>query len=281
MNILTFDIEEWFNFFEEEDPIYWNKYEVRIHRNTEFIFETLENHQLSASFFCIGWIARKHPDIIRKIDSLGYEIGSHSNYHALAHQLDYAEFEEDLKTSIYSLEDVIGKKVRMYRAPGFSIKKCNSWVFEIMMKYGIEIDSSLSAVQSDTGGFENFDSNYPCLVKSKNFIIKEFPLNYVSWANRKLNFTGGGYFRLFPYKLSKVLFKHSLYNLVYFHPRDFDDTQPRLNAPLKRTIKNYIGLKGAKKKFTRLVKDFTFIDIRTAAQAISWDKVEIFDLNQH
>ena len=280
LNILTFDIEEWFHSFQEGPPSTWDAHEVRIHRNVDLILEMLSEHQMSASFFCIGWIANRYPEIIKKIDRLGHEIGSHSHYHRLAHQLSYVDFEEDLKASIYSIEDTTGKKVEMYRAPGFSITQTNEWAFEVLHKYGILIDSSLTATPSESGGLKDFKENAPCLIQGDSFAMKEFPLNHTNFANFELNFTGGGYFRLFPYTLTKRLFERSSYNLGYFHPRDFDVDQPLVKASLKRIFKNQVGLKHAQKKFKRLLNDFTFVDLRTATQLIAWDNVPTFSLNQ-
>lgn len=279
VNVLTFDIEEWFHSFQEGPPSTWGKHEVRIHRNVDLILEMLSEHRIEASFFCLGWIAHRHPELLKKIDSMGHEIGSHSYYHHLAHQLSYADFEEDLKASIYAIEDVLGKKVDMYRAPGYSIRRSNRWIFEILQKYGIAIDSSLTAIRSETGGFEGFTANAPCLIKGNDFTIKEFPLNYAKFAHIKANFTGGGYFRLFPYSLTKRLFAKSSYNMAYFHPRDFDVQQPIVDASLKRIFKNQIGLKCMQKKFEKLLSDFTFVDIRTATQLTSWDHVTSLELN--
>ena len=279
MNILTFDIEEWFHSFQEGLPSTWNKNEVRIHQSVDLILDMLNEHQVSASFFCIGWIANQYPEVVRKIAGMGHEIGSHSHHHRLAHQLCYADFEEDLKASIHSIEDVTGNKVKMYRAPGFSIKQANTWAFEVLLNHGITIDSSLTAIRSETGGLKKFTENAPCLIQGAGFAMKEFPLNYAKLANVGVNFTGGGYFRLFPYRLTKRLFTKSSYNLVYFHPRDFDIDQPVVNASLKRVLKNQVGLKHARKKFRKLLDDFTFVDLRTAAHLVNWNNVPSFDLN--
>ena len=143
MKILTFDIEEWFHILDHEstrDESSWNKFDYRIENNMDRIFQLLANNEQSATFFALGWIAKKFPKIIKKIDSLGYEIGSHSNLHTLAFNQTRDEFKFDLEKSIKTIEDITGKKVKYYRAPGFSLMETNKWVFEELINKGIDID---------------------------------------------------------------------------------------------------------------------------------------------
>lgn len=282
IHILTFDIEEWFHildFADVEDVRKWDHYEVRIDRNVDRILELLENHRLKATFFCLGWIARKHPHIIRRIHDSGMEIASHSNHHLLAYQLSPSQFREDLKASIRTLEDCIGNKIITFRAPGFSFTSKNIWVFEELALQGIQTDSSIFPAIRAHGGFKQFGKSTPVTININGVQIKEFPINTVKINRNSMVFSGGGYFRLLPYPLIKLLFQKSPYVMTYFHPRDFDPQQPILeNLKLTRRIKSYIGLKGAIKKLTSLVSDFSFIDIRQAVKIMDWQKVEQVNL---
>ena len=126
MKILTFDIEEWFHILDNystKKELQWIKYEERIYRNMDKIFGLLHDNKLKATFFVVGWIAEKYPSIIKKIDNLGHEIGSHTHYHQLMYNQSKAQIEKDLKKSISTLENITGKKVKYFRAPGFSTKK--------------------------------------------------------------------------------------------------------------------------------------------------------------
>jgi peptidoglycan/xylan/chitin deacetylase (PgdA/CDA1 family) len=128
MNILTFDIEEWFHILDNESTKtinQWKNYEVRIHSNMERIFLLLEKHNQKATFFCLGWIAETYPEIIRKIVNRGYELGSHTRMHQLIYKQTPKEFASDLNFSVKTLEDITGQKVKYFRAPGFSIRKDN------------------------------------------------------------------------------------------------------------------------------------------------------------
>ena len=276
MNILTFDIEEWFHILDHKytkTEKQWDDFEYRIESNLERILELLEKKNQKATFFCLGWIAKKFPNILRKIDCNNYEIGSHSNLHTLAYDQTRNEFKKDLLDSIKNIEDIIGKKVIYYRAPGFSLINKNKWVFEELIEAGIEIDCSIFPAKRSHGGFLEFPSNHPSIIKIRDKKIKEFPINTFDFAKKNIIFSGGGYFRLFPYFLIYLLTKRSDYLMTYFHPRDFDVNQPIIKTlNTYRRFKSYYGIKSAFCKLERLISDFDFIDIFEANKLVKWDK---------
>lgn len=279
MNILTFDIEEWFHILDNNSTkteMDWAKYPSRIHENMERIFQLLEETNQQATFFCLGWVARKHPDIIRAIANRGYEIATHSDLHQLAYEQSRSEFKNDLETSIKALEDITGKKIRAYRAPGFSIKQENKWVFEVLIENGIEVDCSIFPAKRSHGGFQQFGVAEPCWIDIDGHRLKEFPINTVNSFGKSLIFSGGGYFRLIPYPILQQLTKRSNYVMTYFHPRDFDNNQPMIEELSRlRKFKSYYGLSGCLDKLKELMTDFPFIDLATAEQLINWDKAKI------
>ena len=279
MNILTFDIEEWFHILDNNSTkteADWTKYPSRIHENMERIFQLLEETNQQATFFCLGWVARKHPDIIRAIANRGFEIATHSDLHQLAYQQSRSEFKNDLETSIKVLEDITGKKIRAYRAPGFSIKQENKWVFEVLIENGIEVDCSVFPAKRSHGGFEQFGVAEPCWIDIDGYRLKEFPINTVNGLGKSLIFSGGGYFRLIPYPVLQQLTKRSNYVMTYFHPRDFDANQPMIEELSRlRKFKSYYGLSGCLDKLKELMTDFPFIDLATAEQLVNWDKAKI------
>ncbi len=274
LRILTFDIEEWFHILDNESTkteAHWQNYETRIHQNMDRIFDLLDRKKQSATFFCLGWIVKKYPEIIKKIDSLGYEIASHSTMHQLVYEQTPAAFEKDLVESLKTLEDVIGKKITTYRAPGFSIMEDNKWAFEILIKHGIDVDSSIFPAKRGHGGFASFGEAAPCLININGAMIKEFPINLLNILSMNVIFSGGGYFRLLPYPIIKKLTNRSPYIMTYFHPRDFDPTQPMIaDLPAIRKFKSYYGLNGALEKLEHLLSDFKFVDIKTADKMIDW-----------
>lgn len=282
MKILTFDIEEWFHILDNtstKKEVDWVKYESRIDRNMERIFSLLAENQQKATFFCLGWVARKYPDIIKKIAAQGYEIATHSDLHQLAYEQDYNAFKADLLTSIKALEDVTGKKVRAYRAPGFSIKQENKWVFETLIECGIEIDCSVFPAKRTHGGFEEFGHAEPCWIEINGLKIKEFPINLYTGLGVPTIFSGGGYFRLLPYFALNNLTKNANYMMTYFHPRDFDAGQPMIEElSFLRRFKSYYGLNLSLPKLERLIQNHDFIDLQTADSQVDWEKAKVVSI---
>ncbi len=284
MNILTFDIEEWFHILDNDSTKTekeWSNYEYRLEANMDRIFDLLNRKNQKATFFCLGWIAREFPKVIEQIDALGYEIATHSDKHQLAYEQNKKQFSNDLEKSIKSIEDITGKKVISYRAPGFSIKDENRWVFEELITQGIEIDCSVFPAKRSHGGFESYGHARPSLIQVNETSLKEFPVNLFEVFNKKIIFSGGGYFRLLPYWMIKYMAKNSDYVMTYFHPRDFDKEQPIIDElSLFRKFKSYYGLAGAFNKLEMLIGDFEFIDLNTATSRIDWNNVKIITLKK-
>jgi len=278
MNILTFDVEEWFHILDHptlSTPKDWVNLEYRLDKNMDRILEVLQEKDQKATFFVLGWIALKFPHILKKIDELGYEIASHSHIHQLAYEQTKEEFRLDLETSVKSIEDKTGKKVRIYRVPGFSIKDENKWAFEEICKAGIEVDCSVFPSNRSHGGFCEYDHALPSKLKINGYTLKEFPINTFTMFGKEIIFSGGGYFRLFPYPLIKYLSSHSPYIMTYFHPRDFDKNVPvaeDLSAFRKWKLK--VGVESAFDKFKRYIDDFEFIDIQEAEKRVDWESAK-------
>jgi len=273
MNILTFDIEDWYHLLdipETSNPENWGSFIPRIHANVERLLETIERHGHRATFFCLGWVAERYPEIIRRIDAAGYEISSHTYSHQLVYKQTPQQFKDDTARSINTLENITGKKVKCFRAPGFSIIPGMSWAFEILMELGIEYDSSIFPAARSHGGFADFGSAQPAVIECQGRAMKEFPISLGSFFGRKIVFSGGGYFRLLPYHLIHWMTMQSDYMMTYFHPRDFDAGQPMLDLTLYRRFKSYFGLRGAHEKFDRWLADYAFIDLQTAAETVNW-----------
>lgn len=279
MVILTFDIEEWFHCDFISDSSTWANYEVRIHRNTDLILDALENQKIIGTFFILGWIAEKYPEVVRKIISSGHEIACHSYMHELVSGMDYKLFRKDTERSINLLEDITGSKIKTYRAPGFSITEKNTWAFKVLAELGFENDCSVFPANHDYGGFPSFGACVPSIIEIDGYQLKEFPMNSVSFLNRQIVFSGGGYFRLFPFSLIHYLTNRSDYVMSYFHPRDFDFNQPRLShLPFQRRLKSYVGLKNAFPKFLKWIAYNKVISISEASKQIDWTKAKIISI---
>ncbi len=282
MNILTFDIEDWFHILDNDSTKTvkeWEKYESRIHRNMERILCILETHQVKATFFCVGWIAETYPEVVRNIVAKGYEVGTHTRMHQLVYEQTRETFSRDIEFSIKTLEDVTGQKVKYFRAPGFSIREDNKWAFEVLAENGIEVDCSIFPAPRAHGGFPSYTEAVPSLLKYNGIELKELPVSYINILKKPIVYSGGGYFRLFPYSMIKRWTAQSDYVMTYLHPRDFDASQPIIQElSLFRKFKSYVGLKGAEKKLNQWLTDFQFIDIATTMEMIDWEKVPVVTL---
>ena len=282
MKILTFDIEEWFHILDNKSTkteTNWNKYEERINQNMDKIFQFLKINNLKATFFVVGWIAEKYPHIVKKIDSLNFEIGSHTYYHQLMYEQSRKEISEDLIKSIDIIEQITGKKVQYFRAPGFSITEKNKWAFEVLINNGITHDCSVFPASRAHGGIPSYKLAIPSRLIYNGLELKEFPINTTKLLFNDWIYSGGGYFRLTPYNLIKYWSSKTDYIMTYFHPRDFDPDQPMIKELSNfRKFKSYVGLKSSMKKLSRWVNDFEFIDIKKADETINWKKVPVVKL---
>lgn len=264
MKFLTFDIEDWFHILDNPKtkfPSQWESFPKRVDIGLNIILDLCSKHEIKATFFCLGWIAEKYPELIKKIEKAGHTIGTHGYAHQLIYDQTPNEFKSDLKKSISLIESIIEKKVTAYRAPGFSITKNCLWAFDIMSECGIEYDSSIFSASRAHGGFKEIPLTKPYkLITPSGRKITELPITARNVLGRPIIFAGGGYFRLIPFFLLKKWFRESDYTMTYFHPRDFDSKQPF--APglnLARKFKSYYGLSSTEKKLNHILESNNFM----------------------
>lgn len=288
MNILSFDIEEWY--------IEKKFHGGRVKKYKEFdsylskILDTLDENKQKATFFCVGKIAINFPHVIKQISERGHEIGCHSNEHLWLTKMLPKQLRTDTKEAIASLEDVSGQKVVSYRAPAFSIGEKNKWAIEILAECGIERDSSIYPAIRDFGGFSSFPSNSPVIIEYNGIQLKEFPIRLAHIMGKDIAYSGGGYFRFFPLWFVKNKMHQSDYFIAYFHIGDLIHDQGgmmtreeyeiyfRENGSLKNRIVRYaksnLGTKGVFDKMRKLLNSSTFINLSEADRHIkSYNKV--------
>jgi len=275
MNILTFDIEEWYLYRMRNNGADAKDFS-NIDRYLGILLDVLDFRGIRATFFCLGAIARYNPEIINKICCRGHEIGCHSDKHQWLTELSYKELRQDTKNAIDSLENLTGTKIKSYRAPAFSFTEKNIWILEILTENGIERDSSLFPAVRDFGGFPTFPENGPISLSFNNARIKEFPVAVTKIFGKKVAYSGGGYFRLLPYLFINKAFNSNDYNMAYLHVRDFDKEQKRYLS--KRYFKDYYGINHAFNKFCMLTDDFEFVNIEKADELIHWENRPLIKL---
>lgn len=282
-NILSFDIEDWFHLLEipeTSDSSNWDKFENRVEKNTYEILDFLNRYNIKATFFILGWVAKRNKKLIRSIFENGHDIGSHSYYHKLVKNMSKSEFQTDLKKSVDTISDIIGDNVKYYRAPGFSYNFNQKFFIETLLKNNIQADCSIFFGNRAHGGVNCQTIDEPFFIRSDGMTMKEFPVNGYQFLNHKIFFSGGGYFRLINLFLIEYFAEHNNYNMFYFHPRDFDYSQPRINIKNHfRKFKTYIGLKNSKQKFFKLLSRNKFVSISNYDSHFNWSNAKNFDLN--
>ena len=278
MNILTFDIEDWYNHDDYSRDFSWEKHEVRVYEGTEKILSALDKQGLKGTFFCVGWLAEHHPKVIKWIAEGGHHLGCHSYQHELATRFTCEQFKEDTDKAKCLIEDVAGCEVNAFRVPSFSFTKDNLWAFDVLAELGFKYDSSVFPSHHEFGGLPDFPS-VPHVIRTQHGDLKEFPISLGKVLGREVVYSGGGYFRVMPYWLLKQMTSKADYVLSYFHPSDFDPGQPQMpQLPRMRQFKNRVALKGAYEKFQRYIEDFNFFDVIEADKKISVDNIQIINV---
>lgn len=278
MNILTFDIEDWYNHDDYSRDFAWEKHEVRIYEGTEKILSALERRGQKGTFFCVGWLAEHHPKVIKWIADGEHHLGCHSYQHELASRFTREQFKEDTYKAKCLIEDVAGREVDAFRVPSFSITKDNLWAFDVLTELGFKYDSSVFPSHHEFGGLPDFPS-VPHVIRTQHGDLKEFPISLGKVLGREIVYSGGGYFRVMPYWLLKRMTEKSDYVLSYFHPSDFDPNQPQMpQLPKMRQLKNRVALKGAYKKFVKYISDYEFESVLDADKIIMWENCQIMKL---
>jgi polysaccharide deacetylase family protein (PEP-CTERM system associated) len=264
-NALSIDVEDWFcvhnlsGVIRKED---WTKCEPRITESLFRVLKILDEKKVKATFFVLGWIAGFYPELVKEIDQRGHEIGTHGLSHSLLTELTPEKFGKELKTSIQLIEKNTRKKVIGHRAPSFSITERTYWALDIMAKHGIKYDSSVFPV--------SFHPDYgvphapfgPYKITEE---IWEFPLSVVKILGRNVPISGGGYFRIFPYRFIRYgIRKANLQGrpvVFYLHPWEMDPGQPRVKLPALKKFRHYHNLDKTEQRFRRLLNDFQFTTI--------------------
>ena len=247
----------------------WAEFESRVKNNTQRILDLFEKYKVKATFFTLGYIAEKHPDLIEKIISCGHEIASHGYSHSDLRIMTKESFESDLSKSLSILEKLSGEKILGFRAPFFSISTKNFWVFDILKKY-LRYDSSIFPVKTPKYGISGAMTN-PYLISEKNPLKEDVNGNFLEIPPTvlklsffgKLPVAGGFYLRFLPYIFLKWGIKKMNKNghpaVIFLHPRDLDTGMPKIK---EYSWHYYCGIKGAHKKFESLLKNFKFSSVK-------------------
>jgi polysaccharide deacetylase family protein (PEP-CTERM system associated) len=272
INALTVDVEDYFQVSAFDGHVHrdtWDRMPSRIERNVDQLLQLLDDRRARATFFTLGWVAQRHPSLIRRIVAQGHELASHGYGHRRASDLDHTAFSDDIRRAKGLLEDLGGAAVIGYRAPSFSINKGNLWAFDCIAAAGYRYSSSVYPVQHDHYGMPDAP-RFPYRVRDG---LMEIPVTTTRLLGRNLPAGGGGYFRLAPYNVSRwaiarVNRQEQRPAIFYFHPWEIDPEQPRVNGVgVKTRFRHYLNLHRTKARLSRLLTDF------------QWDRVDrVFDV---
>lgn len=260
-NALTIDVEDYFQvsaFAPYIPRTDWPLRECRIERNMDCILEMLDHHGVHATFFTLGWIAERYPQIVRKIVAGGHELASHGYGHERASDQSEESFFADIQLAKLILEDLSGVKVQGYRAPSFSIGVNNLWAFDCLERAGYSYSSSIYPIQHDHYGMPDA----PRFAHRVRAGLLEVPVTTIRILGRNWPSSGGGYFRLLPYNLSRGMLKwvntHDRQAAVfYFHPWEIDRNQPRIpGISTKTKFRHYVNINRMESRLNQLLSDF-------------------------
>lgn len=272
-NALTIDVEDYFQVSAMAPYIRrdeWDSRECRVERNIDRILDMLAQHGTQATFFTLGWVAERYPAMVRRIVEQGHELASHGYGHQRASDLSEAEFFDDVQRAKGILEDIGGQSVLGYRAPSFSIGTGNLWALDTLLKAGYRYSSSIYPVKHDHYGMPDA----PRFVHEVRPGLLEVPPTTLRLFDRNLPSSGGGFFRLLPYSVSRWMLQQvnardAESAIFYFHPWEIDAEQPRVaGIDAKTRFRHYVNIERNERKLDRLLSDFR------------WDRMDKLFLNR-
>ena len=262
VNALTVDVEDYFQvsaFAPRISRSEWSTRECRVERNVDRLLELFARHSARATFFTLGWVAERYPRLVRDIVAAGHELASHGYGHERAHDQTPEAFQADVRLAKVILEDLSGQEIKGYRAPSFSIGLRNPWAFDILERTGHRYSSSVYPVRHDHYGMPDA----PRFAHRVGGLV-EIPPTTVRLGGRNWPASGGGYFRLLPYGVSRRLLRavkqgEGRSAVFYMHPWEIDPGQPRVDGiALKSRFRHYVNIGRTESRLARLLQDFSW-----------------------
>jgi polysaccharide deacetylase family protein (PEP-CTERM system associated) len=269
INALTIDVEDYFQvnaFAKVVRQDQWANYPLRVDGNTRRILDILDSFNIKATFFILGWVAERLPELTKEIHRRGHEIACHGYGHELIYEIGPERFRADIRRSKMLLEDQCGELVNGYRAPSYSITAKSLWALDILVEEGFRYDSSIFPVMHDTYGIPDAQ-RFPHQLQTKAGALAEFTLTTLPlhFGNKevRLPIAGGGYLRLFPAALIKwgverINNEEKQPAVLYFHPWEIDPDQPRIKAGFKSSFRHYLNLHKTEQKLCHLFGGLSF-----------------------
>jgi polysaccharide deacetylase family protein (PEP-CTERM system associated) len=270
VNAMTVDVEDYFHVAALAQSIErsrWNQMEYRAEASTRRLLNLFDDRGIKATFFVLGWVARRSPELVREIHRRGHEVASHGMSHKLVYDQTPQEFSAETYESKALLEDLIGAPVLGYRASTYSITRRSLWALDILKEAGFIYDSSIFPIRHDMYGIPDAPLAPSRILTPKGASIVEFPMSTAPMFGMRLPVSGGGYFRLLPYWLTRAglnKLNHQLQRpfIFYLHPWEVDPEQPRIRAGWKSRLRHYTNLEHCEARLRRLIGEFRFAPVR-------------------
>lgn len=270
LNAFSIDVEDYFQvaaLAPAAPPETWPTWEYRVERNTECILGLLAERNIRGTFFILGWCAERSPGLIRRIAAAGHEVACHGFSHQLIYKQTEAVFREETRRSKHFLEDTIGAAVTGYRAASFSIIQQSLWALDALIDLGFEYDSSVFPIRHDRYGIPGAKREPGPITAPSGRTIVEFPMSAASFGGVRVPVSGGGYFRLLPYAVTRsglrqINEKTGQPFTFYLHPWEVDPGQPRLKVKWFSRFRHYNNLHKCEGRLRRLLGEFSFSTMR-------------------
>ena len=277
-NAMTIDVEDYFHVSVFDGVIprnEWDRLESRVCRNTDRLLDLFAEHGVRATFFVLGWVAERHPDLVRRIAAGRHEMASHGYGHRLVYDQTPAAFRQDVRRSKQLLEDAAGVCVRGYRAPSYSIVPRSLWAIDVLIEEGFAYDASIFPIRHDRYGIP-VSARHPYVIERAGGHITEVPGSTTPLGPANLPIAGGGYFRLLPYAWSRwgiqrVNATERRPVVFYLHPWEIDPAQPRLQAGLIGRLRHYRNLDQTETRLQQLLRDFSWAPLCSILPSLECD----------
>jgi polysaccharide deacetylase family protein (PEP-CTERM system associated) len=265
INAMTVDVEDYFQVSAFEATVCrtkWDDFESRVCRNTERLLEIFDDAQVHATFFVLGWVAERYPDLVRQIRLGGHEVASHGYAHRLVYELTPEEFREDLRRARVALEAAAGVPILGYRAPSYSITRESLWALDVLIEEGYVYDASIYPIHHDRYGIPDWSRHVHRIDRERGSIL-ELPGSTVRWAGMNFPIGGGGYFRLLPYGWTRMGIERLNETerrpaIFYLHPWEIDPGQPRIATSGLTQVRHYRNLAKTEARLRRMLREFPF-----------------------
>ena len=266
LNALSVDVEDYYQVSGFEKAVRfedWGRCESRVEWNTHRVLDLLDDHKAKATFFVLGWVAERNPELVRIISKRGHEVASHGYSHRLIYTQTPSQFREETRRAKKIVEDIIGRSIIGYRAASYSIIAESLWALDVLAEEGFQYDSSIFPIRHDRYGIPGHERFFHVLNGNGHLPIAEVPLSTFRIAGLNIPVAGGGYFRLLPYAVTHLallyLNRHEGQpGIFYFHPWEIDPDQPRIPANWMSRFRHYTNLGRMENKLRKLLANFSF-----------------------